>query len=453
MELDLKKNTETVVDITGMTHDGNGVGRIGELVVFIPGCVPGDRIRMRIIALKKSYAVGRLLEILSPSPSRVASDCIAFPRCGGCAFRHISYDEELRLKEQRVADAFLKVAHLSVTPDPITASPLVDGYRNKAQYPVGPGKNGAEIGFYANCSHRIVPSDACPLQPPVFGDTLKVFREWIAQYDITPYDETAGKGLLRHIFLRQAEATGEIMACAVATGDTLPHADALIRALKERIPGIASVVLNVNRGRTNAVLGPRCRTLWGKERITDLLCGKKFEISPLSFYQVNRRQAERLYRAAAEFAGGGGLLLDLYCGAGTIGLCLEERFDRIVGVEVVADAVEDAKRNAAINHIEKAEFICADAEQAAAELLKRGTRPDVVVVDPPRKGLSEGTVGAVAAMRPERVVYVSCDPATLARDLAAFAPLGYECVRARPFDMFPRTAHVECVVLITRVEK
>jgi 23S rRNA (uracil1939-C5)-methyltransferase len=447
------KNQVIEIDITGITHDGSGVGRFEGMAVFTPGCAQGDRIRAGIISVKKDYAFGRLLEILKPSQARIEIDCPVFFKCGGCAFRHIDYKEELKLKYNMVRDTLAKIAHIDILPEPIVGSQIVNGYRNKAQYPVGYDGGEVNIGFYAPRSHRIVAAQGCLLQPPVFLDVIEAFKGWIEKAGITIYDEQSGKGLLRHIFIRQAQATGELMACAVINGGALPEQELLVGLLRRAAAQLTSVVYNINRENTNVIMGQRCVTVWGSERITDILGGKRFEISPLSFYQVNSRQAEGLYAAAAEFAGldGGGLLLDLYCGAGTIGLFMADRAARVIGVEAVPAAVEDARRNAALNSIDNAEFICGNAQEASVRLAAQGLKPYVVVVDPPRKGLSAGTINAVAAMSPQRIVYVSCDPATLARDLAIFEQRGYRCMRVKPFDMFPRTAHVECCALLERV--
>jgi len=451
----LSKNLEIEIEITGTTHDGSGVGRYEDMVIFTPGCTLGDRIKVRIVAIKKSYAFGKLLKIIRPSLQRIKVDCPVFSKCGGCVFRHISYEGELRIKEQRVKDTIAKLAHIVIEPEPIVGSPQITGYRNKAQYPVGIIGGELLIGFFAGHSHRIIESSGCPLQPPIFEAVLKAFRKWIEVAHVTVYDEFEGKGLLRHIFIRQAEATGELMACAVINGGSLPSCELLINLLQYAAPQITSIVFNINRENTNVIMGDKTVTLWGKECITDILGGVKFEISPLSFYQVNSLQAEQLYAAAADFAKltGDELLLDLYCGAGTIGLFMASRVKKVIGVEVVPQAVEDARHNAEINGISNAEFICADAEQTAEKLLAQGLCPDVVVVDPPRKGLTVGTINAIVQMSPKRVIYVSCDPATLARDIAIFIERGYVCKRVKPFDMFPRTAHVECIVQIQLVEK
>lgn len=450
----LKKNTEWTLRITGVTQDGLGVGRADDMVVFTPGCACGDVARVQIVAVRARYAYGRLLAVEQPSPARVPVDCPVFSRCGGCVSRHIRYEEELRLKEERVREALRRIARLEIVPEPIVGCEQTLAYRNKAQYPVGWQDGKPVFGFYAPRSHRIVPAEDCLLQPPVFKKVLDAFRRWMLENDVSAYDERTGGGVLRHVFLRQAPATGELMVCVVANGGAgrLPNREQLIRYCLEAAPQTKSMVLNRNTARTNVILGEDCETLWGADRITDVLCGLRFSLSPLSFYQVNSRQAERLYRKAAEFANlhKTDILLDLYCGVGTIGLSMAGAVARLIGVEVVPDAVADARRNATENDIENAEFFCADAGEAAVRLQQQGLMPDVVVVDPPRKGLDATAITAVVQMAPSRVVYISCNPETLARDLALFAENTYVCTRLRPYDLFPRTAHVECCALLEK---
>lgn len=452
MQKQLNKNDRIPLEITSVTAEGSGVGRYEGLAVFVANAAVGDRIIAHIIKVKKKYAVARIHQIAVPSPERIQPDCPAFQQCGGCAWRHISYEAECRLKERLVADAFARIGGLAITPRPILAAERTEGYRNKAQYPVGGGTaQELKIGFFAPRSHRIVDCRACRLQPPEFAGALRAFAHWITESHVSIYNEETGQGLLRHIYLRKAEATGEVMACAVVNGDALPAQELLLRELLREVPGLASLMLNSNTARTNVVLGPTCKTLWGADGIVDELCGMRFFISPLSFYQVNRAQAERLYRKAAEYAAltGEETLLDLYCGAGTIGLTMAGRVRQVIGVEVLPEAVEDAKRNAALNGVRNARFLCGDAAMAAQRLAEEGIRPDVIVIDPPRKGCDAQLIGAIAEMAPARVVYVSCDPATLARDLKRFAEMGYLAREATPVDIFPRTNHVETVCILS----
>lgn len=451
--MELKKNDLIELEITGYTAEGSGVGRCNGVAVFVPMAAQGDTLRVRILKTAKTYAFGKAEEILTPSPDRIAPDCGQFARCGGCVFRHIRYGAELRAKEQRVCDALERVGGFcKIAVEPILGAADPDHYRNKAQLPVGTAPDGGvSLGFFSAHSHRMVPCESCCLQPPVFTAAMDAFRRWAGQSGETVYDERTGKGKLRHLYLRQARATGEVMVCAVVNGNGLHGEDELVRLLRQGVPGLKSVVVNSNREKTNVVLGKKCRTVWGTDFITDRLCGLEFHISPLSFYQVNHDQAERLYALAGEYAAltGTETLLDLYCGTGTIGLSMAKNAGRVIGVEAVAPAVENAKKNAEENKIRNAEFFCADAAQAAEALRSRGIRPDVVVLDPPRKGCDPALIATVAAMAPRRVVYVSCDPATLARDLRLFAEKGYPPQKVAPVDMFPRTQHVEVIIMMT----
>lgn len=451
--MQLKKNDSIELEITGYTAEGSGVGRYENIAVFVPLAAVGDRLRVKILKTAKTYAFGKLEQILSPSPDRVRQDCSQFAKCGGCVYRHIDYAAELRAKEQRVRDAVERIGGFRDLPiRSIVGSANPDHYRNKAQLPIGKAAGkGITLGFYASHSHRLIPCEECFLQPAAFTAAMRAFQEWAIKTGEDVYNEATGKGRLRHLYLRQAGATGEIMVCVVVNGNGVHQEPELVELLRKNVPGLKSVIINVNRERTNVVLGKKCRTVWGEDTITDMLCGLKFHISPLSFYQVNRDQAERLYTIAGEYAGltGGETLLDLYCGTGTIGLSMAKKAGKVIGVEIVEQAVEDAKRNAERNGIANAEFLCADAAKAADMLKNRGVRPDVVVLDPPRKGCDSSLIETVVKMGPERVVYVSCDPATLARDLKIFAQQGYVPKELTPVDMFPRTSHVESIVLMT----
>lgn len=455
--LGFEKNDQIELEITGMTAEGSGVGRYREVAVFVPNAAIGDRLRIRVVKTAKTYAFGKIEEILHPSADRIPVDCCQFSQCGGCVFRHIQYGAELRIKEQRVRDAISRIGGIEgVTIRPIRGAPKADHYRNKAQFPVGRAANGTlMLGFYAHHSHRIVACDTCALQPAVFDQAAQAFRQWEREYPQEVYDESTGKGRLRHFYLRQARATGEVMVCVVVNGNGLSGEDRLVQLLRQQVPGVKSIVINSNREKTNVILGEKCRTIWGADTITDILCGLRFRISPLSFYQVNPEQAECLYQLAGKYAGltGKETLLDLYCGTGTIGLSMAHQVKKLIGVEMVAQAIEDAKKNALENKIQNAEFFCGDAAQAAEMLLEQEKYPDVVVIDPPRKGCDAELIQTIHKMAPQRVVYVSCDPATLARDLKLFSQFNYQAVELTPVDMFPRTAHVECVVLMSRVAK
>jgi len=450
----MKKNDLFEAAITAMTAEGSGICRKDGIAVFVPRTAVGDFCRVRVVKVLKNYAFGRLEELLEPSPDRMTPDCPVCAQCGGCVYRHITYEAELRIKAQRVRDALERIGGFrDLEIQPILAAPERNFYRNKCQLPIGLSKDGKlQLGFYAVNSHRIVDTHTCLLQPAEFDKAAEAFRAWHAITGESVYDEAAHTGLLRHLYMRRGERSGEMMVCIVANGGALHEEALLVSMLREAVPAITSIVLNINREKTNVVLGKTCRTLWGKDSISDTLCGLEFEISPHAFYQVNRTQAEILYGKAAEYAAltGSENLLDLYCGTGTIGLSMAHKAKKLIGAAIVPDAIENAKRNAARNHIENAEFLCGDAAQAAKILYDRGEKPDVIIIDPPRKGCDTALIATIAAMRPERVVYVSCDPATLARDLKQFDESGYKIHAVTPVDMFPCTAHVETVVWMSR---
>lgn len=450
---DIKKNDVVQLEIIGMTAEGCGVGRYKEIAVFVPYTVIGDVIEAKILKVVKTYAFGKMISIITPSQDRIEVDCKYFTKCGGCTYRHMAYKAELVVKEQRVTDALTRIGGFSHLPmKPIVGAEQPNHYRNKAQLPIGINENNSVImGFYSNRSHRIVDCESCALQPDSFTQAMNVFREWVSTSGNDIYAEQTGKGRIRHLYLREAGATGEVMVCVVVNGNGLYHEDTLVKQLREQVDGLKSVIINVNRENTNVILGKKCRTVWGSDTIKDTLCGFTFHISPLSFYQVNRTQAEKLYTIAKEYAGltGNEILLDLYCGTGTIGLSMVRQAKKLIGVEVIEAAVENARKNAQENGIENAEFICGDAAKAAELLSQQGLYPNVIIIDPPRKGCEYSLVKTIAYMLPERVVYVSCDPATLARDLKWFAEEGYVPQEVTPVDMFPRTAHVETVVLLT----
>ncbi len=446
----VKKNDEFIIDITDVTNEGNGIGRYEGMAVFVPLTAVGDTVLTKAIKVKKSYAIGKAMEIITPSDDRIDNDCEAFKSCGGCAFRHISYEAECRLKENKVYESVKRIGGIDLKPNPIISADNVKGYRNKAQYPVSAE---GKVGFYAFHSHRIIPCTDCLLQPKIFSEILKVTEDWIKEKNISIYSEENHSGLLRHIYLRIAETSGEMMFTAVINGDELPFNESLIERLKSVCgESLKSIQLNINKKDTNVVLGTECRVLYGEPYITDILCGIKIRLSSLSFYQVNRSMAEKLYEKASEYAEPCGKnILDLYCGAGTIGLSMARSAKSIIGVEIIPQAIEDAKFNASDNGIENAEFICSDAAKAAEELARRKISPDVVIVDPPRKGCSAELIETITdKFCPERVVYVSCDPATLARDIKLFCEKGYELLEYTPVDLFPRTAHVETVALFLR---
>ena len=455
----LQKNQILTLRIERLSSDGSGVAHSpdGE-TVFVPGAAPGDEADVRIVKDCKRYAFGILDHLRTPSPDRIPVDCAVAGPCGGCSLRHLDYTAELRAKQENVTDAFRRIGGLDVPVLDICPSPEVDRYRNKVQFPVGLDKNGNPcIGFYAGRTHRIVPCPDCKLQPGVLNDIGNALCRFFAENGIQPYNEETGRGLVRHIFLRRGAHSGQIMVCLVCTRPNFPHADALCTRLREQFADIATILLNVNSKNTNVILGTETHTLYGPGYIEDTLCGVPVQLGPLSFYQVNTLAAERLYGIAAQYAQltPDDLLLDLYCGMGTIGLSMVDHCRELVGVEIVPEAIESAKANAARMGdavAAKSCFFCADAGQAATRLAAEGLHPDVVMLDPPRKGCDEPTLSAVVRMAPRRVVYVSCNPATAARDAAWLEQNGYHAEKVQPVDLFPRTKHCETVVLLSKGE-
>lgn len=450
----IEKNSEIELEIESLSAEGSGVGHYGGLAVFVAGGVPGDKLLVHIIKVKKTYAIGKIVRCIRASTERIESDCPVFPRCGGCAFRTMTYETEAAEKKRRVEEAFRRLSHMDIACEEIlTGAPA--RYRNKAQYPVAVSEQGEiQIGFYAPRTRRVIDCTDCRLQPAEFREIAESFRTFLQEFCISVYDAESGKGLVRHLYLRKGYASGEIMVCVVLNGKALPHSEVLIERLCALNPHITSIVLNHNTQKTAVILGAEGTVLWGAPQITDTLCGVSVRLSPLSFYQVNHDMAERLYRKAAEFAAltGEETVLDLYCGTGTIGLSMASRAKRIIGAEIVPAAVADARENARRNGIGNAEFFCGDAKDAAARFREEGVAPDVVILDPPRKGCDEEVLRTVSEMRPQKIVYVSCDPATLARDAARLAELGYRTDRLCAADLFPRTHHVESVALMVKDE-
>ncbi len=439
---------ETV--ITDYTSEGQGVAHIEGCAVFIPNAIAGEKVRVRIEKAQKTWAAGKLVEILEKSPHRVNRECPVAKLCGGCDFWHMDYEEETRLKAERVRNCLNRLGGESLTEMPILSAPTCYGYRNKAQYPVSQEKGRAYAGFFRAGTHDVVENRRCLILPEETGAVKDAVMDYVNQYRVTVYDEIAHKGLLRHIYVRRGVVSGQVLVCLVCNGDKLPRVEELLKRL-QKIPGFTTLVLSVNTRKGNAVLGDKFITLHGPGYIEDTLCGLTFRLSPRSFYQVNHHQAQRLYEAAIRQAEitKEDLVLDLYCGVGTITLAMASAAGKVIGVEVVEQAVEDARDNAKRNGIENAEFFCGDAGAAALQLEKEGVRPDVVVVDPPRKGLNADTIEALHRMQPRRIVYVSCDPATLARDVALLKERGYTLKNAMAADLFPRCSHVETVVCLS----
>ena len=441
--MELAKNQEHTVTIEGYGEGGMGVARIDGRVVFVHGALRGEKCRVLILKTLKSVAFAKVLEVIEPSSERITPDCPYFPRCGGCTYRHIRYEEELRLKKQRVQDNLSRIGGSDVTVEEILGAQDTLRYRNKAQYPVS--KDGA-VGFYRARTHEVIECEHCLLVRPEADAAAEALREYMQSCRVAGYDEKTGRGLVRHLYIR-SNAAGESLICVLVNGDKLPKEDRLVTLLRDACPKCTGIVLGTNTKKGNVILGDRYRTLWGSDRLEDTLCGKTFRLSVPSFYQVNRVQAERLYAKAIEFAGltGQETVLDLYCGAGTITLALSDHAKKVLGAEIVPEAIDDARENAARNGVKNAEFFCGDASDVAKKLARENLRPDVITVDPPRKGLAADVVESIAEMQPGRVVYVSCDSATMARDVKRLADLGYTAQRACAVDMFPRADHVETV--------
>ena len=443
----LKKNEVYRADVTGFTSDGLGVCRVEGCAVFVPNAAPGETYDLRIEHIGKTAAYGKIVSIITRSEARVNRDCPYAKQCGGCDFWHITYEAECEIKRQRVLDALNRIGGQNLESLEITGAKTCLSYRNKVQFPVAGGK----AGFYKKGTHDLIPVDHCLIQPQCADLAREAVLKWMKECKVSSYDESTHTGLIRHIFVRYGEKTGQILLCLVCNGTDLPKKKRLIELLTQ-IPGMTSIAMNVNTRKGNAIMGDVTKTLWGEDAIEDVLCGLRFRISPRSFYQVNRDQAEILYQkaiACAELTGEE-TVMDLYCGTGTITLCLARKAKRVIGVEVIDAAIVDAKENAKRNGIENAEFFCADAGQAALRLSEEGTRPDVIVVDPPRKGLSADVIEAIDTMSPKKVVYVSCDPATLARDVKLLTERGYSLTHAEAVDLFPRCSHIESIVCMCR---
>ena len=451
----LNKNQKYTIEITGLTHEGQGVGNIDGFVVFVDGTLPEETVEVLIIKVTKSYAVGKLLEIKKTSTHRVEPFCKVYKRCGGCSMQHLDYGEQLKFKADVIVQNLKRLGGIDM--DRVKVYPAIGmeqpfQYRNKVQYPVGMQNGEVKIGFFANRSHDIIDSDECEIQPVESNSIREIVRSFAQNSSISIYDEASGKGLLRHVMVRKGFTTNELMVVLVLNGRKLPNAQDLVSKLTQAFSTIKSIYINVNTKKTNIILGNESILLFGQKYISDYIGKYKFNISPLSFFQVNPIQTEKLYSKALEFAAltGGENVFDLYCGIGTISLFLSEKAGKVIGVEVVPEAIADAKENARINGIDNAEFYVGEAEKVIPELYNKGVRADVVVVDPPRKGCDQVLLDTLVEMKPERIVYVSCNPATLARDVGFLSKNGFELKEVQGVDMFPWTNHVETVVLMTR---
>ncbi|MBQ9573354.1 MAG: 23S rRNA (uracil(1939)-C(5))-methyltransferase RlmD [Acidaminococcaceae bacterium] len=449
----VRQGQEMEIEITGLGSTGEGVGRFGDIAVFVPGALTGEKVRASAAFVKKNFIIGKLLEIITASPHRVAPACPVYEACGGCQLQHLSYEAELEEKREQVKAALERIGHLrgvKVMPTISSNHPLY--YRNKMQFPVA-GKNGKlQIGCFALNTHRVIDVTDCCIQKEKNNEIAAIVRTWMKQYKIMPYDEDKRTGTVRHIMGRVGVQTGEVMVCLVTAQDTVPHLKELVKMLKAAIPGVKSVVQNVNKRSTNVILGEKTKLIAGEPTIKDKIGALKFNISAQSFFQVNSEQAEKLYNTALEFADlkGTETVVDLYCGTGTITLFMAQKAKQALGIEIVPSAIRDAKKNARANLIENVDFLLGDAAVEMPKLAAEGLRPDVVILDPPRAGCEERVLAAIVKVKPERVVYVSCNPATLARDLAYLHEHGFNIDKVQPCDMFSRTHHVETVVLLIR---
>ncbi|NIK77999.1 23S rRNA (uracil1939-C5)-methyltransferase [Paenibacillus castaneae] len=464
-----QKNEEVTVDIIGLTHDGEGVGRADGYTLFIQGALPGERVRAKVMKVKKQYGYARLEEIVLKSPSRVEPPCDIYKECGGCQLQHFDYPAQLEWKRQHVVDNLMRIGKLKVIGEANREGAIISEgiivhetvgmdepwrYRNKAAVPVGISSKDGELlaGFYARSSHRIIDMDDCLIQHNDNDEVIRMVKRIGRELGASPYDEETGGGMLRHVMARTGVVTGEIMVVLVTNGKKLPSAELWVQRIREELPAVKSIVQNVNERNTNVIFGDETKVLWGSEVIYDELDGIRFAISARSFYQVNPVQTVELYRKAVEYAGltGSETVIDAYCGIGTISLFLARQAGRVYGVEIVPEAIEDAARNAALNGIENASFEAGPAEVVIPRWREEGITADVIVVDPPRKGCDPALLETILAMKPERVVYVSCNPSTLARDLRVLEDGGYRTAEVVPVDMFPWTVHVESCVLLVR---
>lgn len=448
------KNHKYILDIVGLGHSGEGIGKYEGFTVFVPYGLPGERVEVIIIEVKKNYAKGKLKAVLGSSEARCQPRCSIYYECGGCQLQHMTYDEQLKVKRQTVIDAVARIGKL----DDVLIHPTIGAddswyYRNKMQFPVGRSNGEIAVGCFAQGSHTIINTEHCFIQHQENNKIAQVMREIITELQISTYDERTGCGIMRHILGRVGTATGAVMIVLVTATEELPYKERIIADLRKRIPNVVSIIQNINPNRTNVILGSHTKTLWGQSTITDTLGEFTFHISARSFFQVNTRQAEILYNKAVEYAGLSGkeTVLDAYCGTGTITLFLAGKAQQVYGIEIIEPAILDARYNAQMNQISNVEFIVGDAVEVMPRMFKEGIRPQVIIVDPPRAGCEKQVLETFAAMQAERIVYVSCNPASLARDLAILEEYGYETKDIQPIDMFPHTYHVESVALVEKL--
>ncbi|MFS0860635.1 23S rRNA (uracil(1939)-C(5))-methyltransferase RlmD [Paenibacillus taichungensis] len=466
--LPVSKNEESVIDIIGMNHDGEGVGRANGYTLFVQGALPGETVRVRVMKTKKQYGYAKLLEIVKASPDRVSAPCPIYDQCGGCQIQHMSYVGQLAWKRQLVVDNLQRIGKLNVLVEDaegaeqqgIRVLPTMGmdepwRYRNKAQVPIGAAEGGLVGGFYAKGSHRIIDMDTCLIQHEHNDEVVAKVKELGSHLGISAYNEETGRGLLRHVVVKKAFRTGEMMLVLVTNGRDIPHKDAWIGSIREAIPHVASICQNVNKKQTNVIFGDETRVLWGRDVIYDYIGDVQFAISARSFYQVNPVQTEVLYGKTVEYAGLSGkeTVIDAYCGIGTISLFLAQHADQVYGVEIVPEAIEDARSNALLNEMKNVKFEVGASEDVIPRWKEQGIEADVIVVDPPRKGCDPRLLDTILEMKPERVVYVSCNPSTLARDLRVLEDGSYRTVEVTPVDMFPHTVHVESVAVLVKLKE
>lgn len=451
-DIPVKKNNIYNLSITGMGTKGEGIGKINNFTIFVTGAILGEEVEVNIIKVNKNYAIGKLLNIVIPSSNRVEPCCDIYTKCGGCQLQHMSYKEQLKFKRQKVKDTLLRLGGVDVEVEQVLGMEAPYRYRNKVQLPIAKENGKVNIGFYAPRSHNIIDLKSCIIQDERADKIIKILREWIEEFNITIYDEKEHKGKLRHIMVRSGFRTGEIMIVLVTKDKKLPYKEELINKLTHNLQGIVSIIQNINPQNTNVVLGKESFVLWGNDKIIDYIGNLKFIITPLSFFQVNPMQTEVLYNKALEYADlkGNEVVFDAYCGTGTISLLLSQKAQKVYGVEVINEAIESAKLNAKENNVDNVDFVVGKSEEVIPELIEKGIKANVVVVDPPRKGCERALLESIAKMCPEKIVYVSCDPATLARDLGILEKLGYKTMRVQPVDMFAQTYHIECVIGMQR---
>jgi len=447
----VNKNVDYVVDIAGTTHEGNGVGKIDGFTVFVEGALPEEKVKIKIVKVNKSFAHGKLIEILNPSPNRATPFCPIFKKCGGCTLQHMTYEEQLSFKTRVVKDTLERIGKCkSITVHDAIGMDEPYNYRNKVQFPVGTEKDSPVIGFYSKRSHRIVETPVCKIQHEIADSIREKIKELIIKYELTTYNEETGIGLVRHLTIRSSKKSDQVLVVFVINGKALPNSKEIANELVEAFPQISSITVNINQEKTNVILGDRNINIYGTDKITDYIEDLSFQISPLSFFQVNPVQTEVLYRKALEYAAltGTETVFDLYCGIGTITIFLAKKAKKVYGVEVVRSAIADAKQNAINNGINNIDFFAGEAEKVIPILYGDGISADVVVVDPPRKGCEEKLLDTLVKMAPKRIVYVSCNPSTLARDVNYLEARGFVATEVQPVDMFPWTAHVETVLLL-----